>query len=84
MWLVDGGPPEQNLAQRFTVFEFQKSTTLGPIPIDGLAWMTAKSVRLSLWSSKTDAEKFGLCLHPEMVNLFAFQTKLHKNIRELH
>ena len=35
---------------------FRKSAILGPAPIDGLSWTTAKSVRSSLWSSKVDAE----------------------------
>ena len=35
---------------------FRKSAILGPAPIDGLSWTTAKSVRSSLWSLKVDAE----------------------------
>ena len=51
--------------------------TLGPATIDELAWMTAKSVRPSLWSSKTDAENWTLLTTENGQRSFAFQTELH-------
>ena len=62
---------DKTLPDDSSSLSFQKRATLGHAPTDGLSGTTAKSVRSSLWSSKTDAKKIGLCLHLEMVDFYS-------------